>query len=700
VRLGGYDTSGNAYDVAVSGTLAYVADDSYGLQIIDVSNPAAPVRLGGYDTTGSAYAVAVSGSLVYVADGSSGLQIINVSNPAAPVRLGGYDTAGSANGLAMSGSLAYVADGSSGLQIINVSNPGAPVRLGGYDTAGSAYGVAVSGSHAYVSDGSSGLQIIDVSNPAVPVRRGGYDTAGSARSVTVTGTVAYVADYDRGLQIIDVSTPVAPVLLGSYDTSGSAYGIAVSGRLGYVADGSLGLQIVDTYTDAAALTQVDATTWRAAFASLLAEGAYHVRIGPNVSDLAGHLMDQDADGVSGEAVDDVYSISFIIDTTAPMAPGSLVFADNTGSSATDNLTSDTTPTFTWSAATDLNGIARYEYRWDSGQWSSTTQLSVTVAGGEGEHLFEVRGVDPAGNIGPIASRHVTVDTKLPPAPTGLDMDGAVLFWNAVTDANGIWKYQYRKNGGAWADVAGTSISTGLADGVTATFDVRAVDNAGNAGVAASATLTADYGPRVVSHSPEGITAGPIDHVDITFNEAVDNASFTPDDVLVTLKSPVSLGYCNTPGTAYGVQVVGTLAYVGDYGGVLRIIDVSNPAAPVQKGFCGMSGHAYEVQVVGTLAYVADDYNGLRIIDVSNPAAPVEVGHYDTPDEAYGVQVVGTLAYVADWSSGLCIIDVSNPAAPVLRSCYNTPGYSHRVQVVGTLAYVACRSIDFRAAKFG
>ncbi len=54
--------------MAVSGTLAYVADGDAGLQIIDVSNPASPVRLGGYDTSGTAYGVAVSGTVAYVAD--------------------------------------------------------------------------------------------------------------------------------------------------------------------------------------------------------------------------------------------------------------------------------------------------------------------------------------------------------------------------------------------------------------------------------------------------------------------------------------------------------------------------------------------------------------------------------------------------------------------------------------------------------
>jgi hypothetical protein len=61
--------------VAVSGGVAYVADDTAGLQIINVSNPANPVRLGGCDTPGDAGGVAVAGNRIYVADGLQGLRV-------------------------------------------------------------------------------------------------------------------------------------------------------------------------------------------------------------------------------------------------------------------------------------------------------------------------------------------------------------------------------------------------------------------------------------------------------------------------------------------------------------------------------------------------------------------------------------------------------------------------------------------------
>ena len=61
-----------------------------GLAVFDVDNPAAPVRVGGYDTSGRAYGVAVAGGYAYVADDWAGLQVIDVRNPAAPARVG-YD---------------------------------------------------------------------------------------------------------------------------------------------------------------------------------------------------------------------------------------------------------------------------------------------------------------------------------------------------------------------------------------------------------------------------------------------------------------------------------------------------------------------------------------------------------------------------------------------------------------------------------
>ncbi|MFM6309973.1 MAG: hypothetical protein ACKPGB_17220, partial [Dolichospermum sp.] len=69
----------------VVGNYAYVTNDyglkfgNSGLQIIDISNPTTPTLNGNYDTSNSALGVQVVGNYAYVANDSSGLQIIDVS---------------------------------------------------------------------------------------------------------------------------------------------------------------------------------------------------------------------------------------------------------------------------------------------------------------------------------------------------------------------------------------------------------------------------------------------------------------------------------------------------------------------------------------------------------------------------------------------------------------------------------------------
>ncbi len=87
-----------------------------------MSDPGSPVILGSVDTPHGALSVAVSGTVAYVADNLSGLQVIDVSDPGSPVILGSVDTLDQAIGVAVSGAVAYVGDAYSGLQVIDVSS--------------------------------------------------------------------------------------------------------------------------------------------------------------------------------------------------------------------------------------------------------------------------------------------------------------------------------------------------------------------------------------------------------------------------------------------------------------------------------------------------------------------------------------------------------------------------------------------------
>jgi hypothetical protein len=258
----GYSRGGGWPGVAVSGDYAYTASYHGGMQILDVSDPAAPFPVGGYNPNGdlpypnaTADNVVVSGDFAYVVfgfrAGRKGLHVVDVSDPRHPVGKGKLFNGIACVDVAVTGDLAYVAAEDAGVLIANVSNPATPTEEGRYNTRGSARGVAASGQYAYVADGPAGLQVIGFNILGGAGLVGGIDTSGEAYDVAIEEQYAYVADGIGGLQIVDVSDPAEPVLAGRYNTSGEAYGVAVSGSLAYVADGASGLQIIDVSNPAA-----------------------------------------------------------------------------------------------------------------------------------------------------------------------------------------------------------------------------------------------------------------------------------------------------------------------------------------------------------------------------------------------------------------------------------------------------------------
>ena len=254
-RLGGCDASSYVLAIAVSGNYAYLAGEYPDFfEVMDISNPASPAPVGGC-AVDWAYDLAVRGNYAYAACPNSGLNIVEISNPAAPTLVGLYNLWKSgwyANAVAISGSYAYVAVSGStdfGLRIINISNPASPALVGQCDTDIAAWAVTVQGNYAYLA-GCGGLDVIDISNPASPTRIGGC-SSDVGEDVIVCGTYCYIAATNGGLDVIDISDPYSPARVGGYDTSGQALSVAVSGNYAYVADAEGGLVILQVPVSAA-----------------------------------------------------------------------------------------------------------------------------------------------------------------------------------------------------------------------------------------------------------------------------------------------------------------------------------------------------------------------------------------------------------------------------------------------------------------
>jgi nitrogen fixation protein FixH len=203
----------------------------------------------------------------------------------------------------------------------------------------------------------------------------------------------------------------------------------------------------------------------------------------------------------------------IIDTVVPGAP--ILSSPTTGSA-----TSNSRPTFAWSAATDpspSSGIASYTLQIDtsssfnSGNLRTLTGLgtSYTIPAGsplaDGTWYWRVRAVDNAGNTGSYSSYWtVAVDTVVPSSPspsspasgTNTNVNTPTFAWSAATDpspSSGIASYTLQLDtsssfNNATGKMRTITVTTGtsytaasaLTDG-TWYWRVRAVDNAGNTG---------------------------------------------------------------------------------------------------------------------------------------------------------------------------------------------------------------------------
>jgi len=189
-----------------SGGYLYAWQSSYGtLSVIDVRDPYHPVKLGSFTVPDSFKIndVALTGSLAYIAVSDYGCMIVDVSNPGNP-QLVGYCSPEDTWDVDISGRYAYliIVDYHSStfftLRVLDIINPLAPVQVGEYPIPG--YGIPSFGYHNLNADGNlvflyslfqQTLIILDVSNPQFPHQVGssGY---GNCNALVREGDMVYL----------------------------------------------------------------------------------------------------------------------------------------------------------------------------------------------------------------------------------------------------------------------------------------------------------------------------------------------------------------------------------------------------------------------------------------------------------------------------------------------------------------------------
>jgi hypothetical protein len=219
------DTPGFAHNVALDGSVAYVADGPGGLQVFDVKGSTPLAALAFDDAAAQAFDVRVQGELAAVALGSAGVALVDISNPDALSEL--VRIPGDAIDVALSGNRLYVA-GSEGLKVYDLTDVQTPELVGVQGFAAAVRAVA--------ADSARGVVVVLTQQPALEVLRldglspwasAAVSLPGTADDVVLFGNTAYASMGRSGIQAVDLTDPTDPRLRGGSAVTINALGVAV-----------------------------------------------------------------------------------------------------------------------------------------------------------------------------------------------------------------------------------------------------------------------------------------------------------------------------------------------------------------------------------------------------------------------------------------------------------------------------------------
>ena len=238
---------GYFYDIAVHGSLAYLAAGRDGFQIYDVSNAYNPAHLGEliWPDSGSAVAVFVRDNYAYVADRYlNNIRIIDVSNPADPDLVSVSDSPHEHEGLSdisVTGDYAFVViddrrpQDPNDIGIIDLTDLSNPHTVRVFGTGGGFHTLVTTDNYLFIPDSPSGnLQILEISDPPNPIPISIYPTPPYTAEVFVLDNYAFLAMWDSGVCVVDISEPRLPEFAAGFYMSGRAESIFVEENLIYV----------------------------------------------------------------------------------------------------------------------------------------------------------------------------------------------------------------------------------------------------------------------------------------------------------------------------------------------------------------------------------------------------------------------------------------------------------------------------------
>ncbi len=289
-------------DIAVHENIAYIADHTNGLTLVDVAEPNTPVQISNLDLPEDSRQLTYNDGMIYVAAGQGGLRIINVSDPENPVERGFYQVDNPIVDVEVMGNHVIISCLRDGLKVMDLSNPEDPVEIsswqpeddlstmrfcvgedriyvligerdgitcvvsdegeievtGGFDVHFSSSDIdyheeKICVSTSWGRDDEQGVIRYDLSNPDFPRRDYEYFSSGHAQLVKIFGNHGFLQTdsfYNRrGINIFSASDDALPSHLGTVRTFEECWDIEVIGNFLYTAASILWIYDISNFQD-------------------------------------------------------------------------------------------------------------------------------------------------------------------------------------------------------------------------------------------------------------------------------------------------------------------------------------------------------------------------------------------------------------------------------------------------------------------
>ncbi|GAG98441.1 unnamed protein product, partial [marine sediment metagenome] len=147
INLSNYDYNFDQINsIRSQGNLLFLADNSNGLKVLNISNPMNPALISQYgDTYNNTLDIAIQGKFAYIADGIDGMEIIDISNPVSLQKIGNWSNGYNVTNILISDSLAFLSIQDFGIEILNISNPQSPIKVSNWTNNRNPSNVVVKG---------------------------------------------------------------------------------------------------------------------------------------------------------------------------------------------------------------------------------------------------------------------------------------------------------------------------------------------------------------------------------------------------------------------------------------------------------------------------------------------------------------------------------------------------------------------------